>query len=109
MRRRRTLRSGRTVSKAVCIYRDAPNGEEVEIEVEVEGMVNPYWPGDYNNPPEGGDVEDLQALFWDDSAKKYRDVPLTDDEVNALSEELAMIDAETCDDGYDDRDRGDFD
>jgi hypothetical protein len=76
----------------MCVYRLDAAGEEVEIEVEVEGTVNPYWAGNYDNPPEGGDVEDVEALFQD--GKKYREIPLTDEEVRTFSEELALDDSE---------------
>lgn len=89
---RRHQSQGRAVSKEMCVYRLDANGEEIEIEVEVTGTVNPYWAGNHDNPPEGGDVEDVEALFQD--GKKYREIPLTDEEIRTFSEEIALIDSE---------------
>ena len=79
----------RQVSMDTAIYRFTPGGEELEIEVEVSGSANPYFPGNYDNPPEGGDVEDIIALFDDEQAKKKRDFPLTDAEIKQFAEDLA--------------------
>lgn len=99
---RRHQSQGRTVSKELCVYRLAANGKEIEIEVEVTGTVMPYWAGNYDNPPEGGEVEDIEALFQD--GKKQRDIPLTDEEVRLFSEELALLNSEDFDDREYDRD-----
>lgn len=64
-------------------------GEFFEIEVQVSGTLNPYWPGNYDNPPEGGDVEDVAAVFWDEAAKKNRNIPLTKEEEARITAELA--------------------
>jgi len=80
-----------------AIYRPIPDGEELEIEVEVTGTANPYWPGNYDNPPEGGDVEDIAASFYDEAAKTFRDIPLTDEEVKQFAESLADDDGDEPD------------
>lgn len=99
---RRGPKTSRTVSKELCVYRLDANGEEIEIEVEVTGTVMPYWAGNYENPPEGGEVEDIEAVFRD--GKKKRDIPLTDEEVCLFSEELALLSSEDFDDREYDRD-----
>lgn len=86
--RRRGFTS-RSVSMDTAIYRLTPGGEEFEIPVEVSGSANPYSPGNYDNPPEGGDVEDIVAMFYDEQAKKKRDFPLTDAEIKQFAEDLA--------------------
>jgi hypothetical protein len=67
-----------------CVYRGPDDC--CEIEVEVSGTVVPYWPGNYNNPPEGGYAEDITAIFMD--GKKEREIPLSDEECEAFSEKL---------------------
>lgn len=94
------MRRGRTVSMNTAVYRLTPGGEEVEIEVEVSGFMNPYYPGNYENPPEGGDVEDLTATFYDEEAKKSRDIPLTEEEYKSFYEDLAQQDVDDYEPEY---------
>lgn len=84
----------RRVSMETTIYR-GPDDNESEIDIEVQGSLEPYSAGTYYDPPEGGGVEDVQATFWDESAKKRRDIPLTDDEISSFSEQMAE---DACDD-----------
>lgn len=76
------------------IYR-GPDEDESEIDIEVEGSLEPYCRGSYEEPPSGGGVDDVRATFWDAAAKKRRDIPLTDDEISSFSEQMAE---ESCDD-----------
>jgi ribosomal protein L31 len=93
------MKRTKSVNMDTQIYRG--EGEsETEIEVEVCGEYQPYWPGNYENPPEGGNVEDVEAFFYDDVAKKMREVPLTDEEVKKFSEELAEKVSEDDGDDY---------
>lgn len=76
-----------------AIYRPTLDGDEIEIEVEVVGDYVPYTPartyGDPENcsPAEGGYAEDVTAIFSDNG--KPRAIPLTKDEVDMFTEQLA--------------------
>jgi hypothetical protein len=84
MSRRYFSRQNKSVSMDAMVYR-GPN-DELEIEVEVTGHLVPYSAGNYDNPPEGGYVEDVVATFMD--GKKGWEIPLTDDEVDTFSEQM---------------------
>jgi len=94
-----------SVTLNTAVYRPIPGNEELEIEVEVSGTANPYWAGNYDNPPEGGDVEDITAIFYDEVAKKDREIPLSNDELEDFSMRLAEKAAENAADQYDERER----
>lgn len=83
------MKRSRTASIETELIRLTPTGEEFEIEVEVSATISPYWPGNYDNPPEGGEVDDLCATFWDESAKKRREIPLTGEETKEFMETLS--------------------
>jgi hypothetical protein len=103
---RRGMRGNRIVSTDSCIYRETPGGEEIEIEVSVSGTATPYWAGDYDNPPEGGEIEDVSVSFYDESANKMRAIQVSNDELIQLTEQLAdaEMDYEPDDEPYDEPD-----
>lgn len=79
----------RAVSMDTVIYRG--EGEtETEIEVEVIGMFEPYFSGSWDEPPSGGGVEDLRAIFRD--GKKQLDIELTAEEQKDFEDQLAEQD-----------------
>ncbi len=87
---------GRSCSTSLdtAVYRCIPGDDEFEIEVEVSGNVNPYWAGNYDNPPEGGDVDGIEARFYDAAAKKHRIIPLTKEEIQEFTQQLSERAAE---------------
>ena len=110
MARVHAARRSRPVSTYACLYR-GQGDTETEIEVEVCGLVEPYFAGDYHEPASGGEVDGVQAVFID--GKKRREIVISDDEVQELSEKLieSTIDCEPEDDRYDgdDCEQDDFD
>ena len=79
----------RAVSMDTTIYR-GEGDTETEIEVEVIGMLEPYFSGSWDEPPSGGGVDDIQAIFRD--GKKQFDISLTDSEIKEFQDQLAEQD-----------------
>ncbi len=59
---------------------------ETEIEVEVCGLIEPYSSGDWHEPPSGGGVDGIRAIFYD--GKKQREIQVSSEEVKKFSDEL---------------------
>ena len=78
----------RAVSLESAITRFDAYGGLLEIEVQVRGTLRPYWPGDRNNPPEGGEVEDVEAVVWDETARVDRHFTLTKEEEEYFTDTL---------------------
>lgn len=98
----------RAVSMSAAVYRG--DEEDCEIPVEVTGMIEPYFSGNYEEPPSGGGVDDVKAIFYD--GKKAREIPLTDDEVEHFSNELIERDSDyepEYDEDHDDEPYDDYD
>ena len=61
----------------VLAYKNKMSGEDfVHIEFKVDGYVEPYYPGNYNTPPEGGEceitnMEPLKAYVWINDNDEY--------------------------------------
>jgi len=82
-------------NRAVSLYATLYRGEgdtETELEVEVCGLIEPYVAGNYENPPEGGYAEDIQAIFHD--GKKARSIQLTEWEEQDFNDQLVLADAD---------------
>lgn len=98
-------------SRTAHIYRPLPNGEELEIEVTVEGSYIPYTPAKINGPPEdcypaeGGYAEDICAYITLPSRAgkkaKREEIPLTADEIEEFGELFADDGPEYERDAYD--------
>lgn len=75
-----------------AIYREDSEGNEVEIEVEVEGDCVPFKRGRTYGPPEdcyedeGGFAENVAAFVMD--GKVRREVPITKEEADEFNEML---------------------
>lgn len=99
-----------TVTATIYVYRDGPNGEEIEHEVEVRGTVTPFVPAKISGPPEncypaeGGEVEDIEVVSVDGAAPPvgWKLTAEEEDEkaVKALREEAENDDG-GADDAYD--------
>lgn len=93
-----------------CVYRPIPNSDEdIEIEVTVEGNVVPYTPARINCPVEdsypedGGYTEDVSAHITLPNGKQ-EEIPLTSEEIEQFSCQLAkeaIEDKRAC---YEERD-----
>ncbi len=76
------------------IYRDLPNGEELEIEISVFGDYEPFVPARVSGPPEdcfpseGGYAQDIYAIFDDNGNDRL--ITLTKEEVESFEEPMAQ-------------------
>lgn len=93
------MRRARAVTINAMVYR-GEGDTETEIEVEVYGSVEPYWAGNFHNPPEGGYAEDVRAIFYD--GKKQYEIQLTDKEEQEFQDALLLANDEYEYDGPDD-------